>query len=449
MRNRGSGVAREASRRPWATRHSRGLRQPSIGSADWSTVSAGHPVRALLRRTVSKAWHDRILGLSAEAAFWQLLSLPPLILASIASLGYVANWFGPDTVSRVQTQIEAALSRGFSSEFVNETIGPTLNEVLHGQRIGLISIGFILALWAGSSGTATYVNTITIAYDMRDQRGAVRSRLLALSLFLGMVLIGIIALPLLVLSPRVVVNLFPDTARPTARSIVNGAYYPTLVVLLLIGLTTLYHLAPPRRLPWRRGVPGAVLAFAVFFGGAAGLRSYITFIVHQSHAYGTLAGPIAALLFLFVLALGVLLGAEFNAAIEWMWPSPERRPRALHPRRWKWLEKEQPATGPEPIAQSADPPWPPDPIVRAADPIPRPAEPKAQRTDPTRQPADPGARRAQPNAPPTDPQPVDPNAQPAGPTAQRAGPTAQPADPIRQAADSVTRPVDPTGPPAG
>jgi len=142
-------------------------------------------VRALLRRTVSKAWHDRILGLSAEAAFWQLLSLPPLILASIASLGYVANWFGPDTVSRVQTQIEAALSRGFSSEFVNETIGPTLNEVLHGQRIGLISIGFILALWAGSSGTATYVNTITIAYDMRDQRGAVRSRLLALSLFLG------------------------------------------------------------------------------------------------------------------------------------------------------------------------------------------------------------------------------------------------------------------------
>lgn len=357
------------------------MRQPSTGSADWSTVSAGHRVRALLRRTVSKAWHDRILGLSAEAAFWQLLSLPPLILASIASLGYVANWFGPDTVTRVQAQIEAALSRGFSSEFVNETIAPTLNEVLHGQRAGLISIGFILALWAGSSGTATYVNTITIAYDMRDQRGAVRSRLLALGLFLGMVLIGVIALPLLVLSPRVVVNLFPETARGTARSIVNGAYYPTLVVLLLIGLTTLYHLAPPRRLPWHRGVPGAVLAFAVFFGGAAGLRSYITFIVHQSHAYGTLAGPIAALLFLFVLALGVLFGAEFNAAIEYMWPSRERRPRALHPRRWIRLEKDKPSSGPEPIAQSADPPWPPDPIVRPADPVARSVDPIAQVTD--------------------------------------------------------------------
>ncbi|HET7380164.1 MAG TPA: YhjD/YihY/BrkB family envelope integrity protein [Gaiellales bacterium] len=384
-------------------------------------MSAGHRLRALLRRTVSKAWHDRILGLSAEAAFWQLLSLPPLILASIASLGYVANWFGPDTVRRVQAQIEAALSRGFSSEFVDETITPTLNEVLHGQRIGLISIGFILALWAGSSGTATYVNTITIAYDMRDQRGAVRSRLLALGLFLGMVLIGVIALPLLVLSPRLVVNLFPDEARHTARSIVNGAYYPTLVVLLLIGLTTLYHLAPPRRLPWHRGVPGAVLAFAVFFGGAAGLRSYITFIVRQSHAYGALAGPNAASLFLFILALGVLLGAEFNAAIEWMWPSRQRRPRALHPRRWIRLEKEQPS-GPEPVAHSADPPWPGDPIVRPTEPTGEPAEPIEQHADASCRPADPIG------------QPPDPITRPAGP--------------ITPAADSLANGVtEPSGSP--
>lgn len=330
-------------------------------------MSAGHRLRALLGRTVSKAWHDRILGLSAEAAFWQLLSLPPLILAGLASLGYVADWFGPDTVTRVQAQIESALSRGFSAEFVNQTIAPTLNEVLHGPRAGLISIGFILALWAGSSGTATYVNTITIAYDMREQRGAVRSRLLALGLFLGTVLIGVIALPLLVLSPSLVINLFPVDARDTARSVVNGAYYPTLVVLLLIGLTTLYHLAPPRRLPWRRGVPGAVLAFAVFFGGAAGLRSYITFIVRQSHAYGSLAAPIAALLFLFILALGVLLGAEFNAAIEYMWPSPARRPRSLHPRRWVRLDKASPKSGPE----ATGPPAP----APAASPAPDPAIP--------------------------------------------------------------------------
>ena len=64
-------------------------------------------------------------------------------------------------------------------------IRPTLHEVLHSNRADVISIGFVTALWAGSSATATFVNTTTIAYGMRDQRGALRSRLLALGLFLG------------------------------------------------------------------------------------------------------------------------------------------------------------------------------------------------------------------------------------------------------------------------
>ena len=63
----------------------------------------------------------------------------------------------------------------------------------------------------------------------------------------------------------------------------------------------------------------------IFLAGSAGLRAYIRFILDHNHAYGTLAAPIAALLFFFVLALGVLLGAEFNAAIEQMTPSKARR----------------------------------------------------------------------------------------------------------------------------
>jgi membrane protein len=186
-------------------------------------------------------------------------------------------------------------------------------------------------------------------------------------------------------------------------------------------------------------VPGAVLGFAVFFGGAAGLRSYITFIVRQSHAYGTLAGPIAALLFLFILALGVLLGAEFNAAIEWMWPSRVRRPRALHPRRWIRLEKEQPSSGPEPVAQSADPPWPPDPIVRPTDPVTRPAEPTGRPTEPDTQPSELTGQPADPVSRPTaEPirQPDNPDTRPAEPTGQPADPAARPAGPITPAHDS-------------
>jgi membrane protein len=290
----------------------------------------------LLRRTVAKAWRDRVLGLSAEAAFWQLLSLPSLFLALVATLGYASRWFGGDTVNRTEARLESTLGSAFSQEVVRQVIHPMLYEVLHSGRADIISIGFLIAVWAGSSATATFVNTITIAYDMRDLRGAVRSRLLALWLFLGSVLIGVIVLPLLVLGPSLLKRTIPKSARDTASTIIDAGYYPVIVVLLLVGLTTLYHLAPPRRLPWRRGVPGAVLAILVFLGGAVGLRTYITFIVQHNHAaYGTIAAPIAALLFFVLLALGVLLGAEFNAAIEQHKPSKPKKPRILNPKEWQ------------------------------------------------------------------------------------------------------------------
>lgn len=291
----------------------------------------------LLRRTVAKAWRDRVLGLSAEAAFWQLLSLPSLFLAVVATLGYVSHWFG-SSIDETEAEIENTLRHAFSDQVVRDVIRPMLHEVLHSGRADIISIGFVIALWAGSSATATFVNTITIAYNMRDLRGAVRSRLLALGLFLGSVLIGVIVLPLLVLGPTLLKRVLPTGARDALSGLITAGYYPVVVVLLLAGLTTLYHLAPPRRLPWSRGVPGATLALLVFLAGSAGLRTYISFIVaHNSAAYGTIAAPIAALLFFFVLALGVLLGAEFNAAIEQQSPSKPRKPRVLNPKDWRQL----------------------------------------------------------------------------------------------------------------
>jgi len=314
-------------------------------------LRAARHVPSLLSRAAAQAWRDRVLGLSAEAAFWQLLSLPSLFLALVATLGYVSRWFGAGTVGRTERNLESTLSRAFSQQVVDQVVTPMLHEVLFKGRADIISLGFLLAMWAGSSATATFVNTITIAYGMRELRGPVRSRLLALWLFLGSVLLGVVVLPMLVLGPDLLIRSFPDAVRSTASTVVNDLYYPVVVLLLLVGLTTLYHLAPPRRLPWHRGVPGAIVAMIVFLAGAAGLRDYIRIILNENHAYVTLAAPIAALLFFFALALGVLYGAEVNAAIEQLAPTPAKQPRVLHPRNWQRLDAE---------AGDADGAWPGD-----------------------------------------------------------------------------------------
>jgi membrane protein len=285
------------------------------------------PPVSVLRSTGAKAWDDRVLGLSAEAAFWQLLSLAPLFLALLGSIGYFSGFLGESTVSQIEASLLDASRRAFAPSVVDQIITPTVDEMLRRGRADVISIGFLLGLWAGSSATATFVNTVTIAYGMRDLRGAVRSRLLALGLYLLTVVIGIVLLPLMVIGPGRLVSFFPAAAQSDVETVIKAAYWPFVAVLLLVGLVTFYHLAPPRRLPWRRGFPGAVLAALVFVGGTYGLRAYINFVVGRGFSYGALAAPIGALLFFYVLALAVLLGAELNATIEGSWPTRGRRSR--------------------------------------------------------------------------------------------------------------------------
>jgi len=290
-------------------------------------VAQHRPVR-LFRHTIGKAWNDRVLGLSAEAAFWQLLSIPPLFLAVLGSLGYINNLSGPNTSGSIEAKLIRSFSRVLTPDVVNNLIKPTLDSALQRGRPDVITIGFVLSLWAGSSSTATFVNTITIAYDMRDMRGAVRSRLIALWIYVMAVVVGVIVLPILVLGPTKIVRLMPMSLRPDATTLVNALYWPTVAVLLLLGLTSLYHLALPRRLPWRRQLPGAVFAGCIFVIGSYLVREYFSFVSKRSVSYGALAAPIAALLFLFVIALAILLGAELNAVIQEMWPArPTRRQR--------------------------------------------------------------------------------------------------------------------------
>ena len=249
--------------------------------------------------------------------------------------------------------------------------------MLHGGRADVISIGFVLALWAGSSATATFVNTITIAYDSATCAGRCAAGCSRCGCSSARSCSACSCCRCWCSGPTELRKAVPKSARATVGDLIDFGYYPVLVVLLLLGLTTFYKLAPPRRLPWHRGLPGATLAGLVFLAGSAGLRAYITFILDHNHAYGNLAAPIAALLYFFVLALGVLLGAELNAAIEEHNPSKIRPPRVLDPRDWKMFR---------PDAETVEPPEAPPVNGATREPdaaAPRPKPPSRPQPDST------------------------------------------------------------------
>ncbi|HYH29920.1 MAG TPA: YihY/virulence factor BrkB family protein [Pseudonocardia sp.] len=283
------------------------------------------PVTRVLRRLVGKAWDDDVLSEAASTTFWQTLSLPPLLLGLFGVLGWVGDWFGPDTVVAVQRWIIAVTSGLFSRNAVDEIFVPTVAQVLTTARGEVVSVGFVLSFWSGSSAMASYVDSITRAHDQYPVRGWAWQRILAILLYLLGLAIGIVLLPVAALGPDRILLLLPDGLEPAARATLNVVYYPVVGIVLVLALTTLYRIALPFKMPWWRGLPGALLAAVVFLVGVTGLRWYLDWITGTGYTYGALAAPIAFLLGMYVIALAVILGAHLNAAIQWVWPAPLRR----------------------------------------------------------------------------------------------------------------------------
>ena len=287
----------------------------------------------VLGHTVAKAWKDRILGLSAEAAFWQILSVPPLLIGLLGSLGYVGQIIGHESIQQVENRLVNVSAQALTPDVVDSLVRPTLQAILGSGRLDVVSIGFVVSLWAGSSATATFMNTTVIAYDQRDVRGPIRTRLMALWLFVLGMIGAVIVLPLLVLGPGLLVGLFPDDWQHTAWLLVNAVYWPVVVIGLILALTSFFHVMLPRRMPWRRHLPGALLAVLFFMVAALVLRYYVADFLTTALPYGALATPIAALLFCFFFGMAVLLGAELNATIQARWPAPLRRHERRRQRR--------------------------------------------------------------------------------------------------------------------
>jgi len=270
---------------------------------------------AIVRATAAQAWADRVFGLSAEAGFWALLSLTPLLLVLVAAVGYLTPLFGAHLMVQLEKDLLHGAGHFMAPAAVQHVLRPVLTDVLQHGRGGIISLSFPLALWTGSTAMNTYVNTITIAYGMRHVRSAVRARLVAFVLYLGSLVAGVAVLPLLVTAPRWMTEVAPGPVLTVLRPVVAIAYWPVLVMVCTALLATLYHVAVPVRGRWRRDLPGAVAAMLIWLASSLLLRAYLAFAIGHSPTYGALSAPVAVLLFLYLSALAVLLGGELNAQI--------------------------------------------------------------------------------------------------------------------------------------
>ena len=284
-----------------------------------------HHVWRISLRTLAKSWDDSIFSESAQAGFWSALSLPPLLLGMLGSLAYVAPLFGPDMLPSIERQVISTARSVFSPSVVNEIIEPTIRDIANNARGEVVSLGFLISLWAGSSAISALVDSVVEAHDQTPLRHPVRQRFFALFLYVVMLVVVVASAPFVVVGPRKVGEHIPVSL----ANILRYGYYPALILGLMFGVMILYRVALPMPLPSHRLIFGAILATAVFVIATLGLRFYLRWITSTGYTYGALSTPIAFLLFAFFGGFAIMIGAELNAAIQEEFPAPKTHAHRL------------------------------------------------------------------------------------------------------------------------
>ena len=290
-------------------------------SVERAVVAWFHRSRELVWRlvvtTVASCLKYRVTGLAAEAAFFAIVSVPPLIFAMAGAIGYVTDQFSAAQVEDVRQAVIDLAGRALTDRAVNDVVRPTIADVLDGGgRIDIISLGFVLALWSGSRALNVFVDTITIMHGLGGHRGIVKTRALSFGLYLLAIVTGVVSIPLVVAGPSLVAHWLPERA-----DFLMAFYWPAVILICICFLATLYHVSVPVKTNWSFNLPGATFSLFCWIVGSYLLRWFLTVTSTDSKSiYGPLAAPIAVLLWLYLVSIAVLIGAAVNAAFDEVFP---------------------------------------------------------------------------------------------------------------------------------
>jgi membrane protein len=287
------------------------------------TPDRARPGVELVVRTVVDAVRDRVPGLSAEVAFFLILSLPPLLITVFAGAALADVVLGADVIAGATQQTRQVSGQFLTAEAAEDVVAlvTTVRRQVTERAGALLSFGFVLTLFSASRALRVTTVAITIAYDLEDNRPGWQQFVYGLSLTVVALLAGLFVVPLLVVGPELgqaLVDWF--NAPQLVAALWRIAYWPAAAAVATLLLACLYHVAAPWATPWRRDLPGAAVAMAVGLAGSSLLRTYATRAVSED-LFGALAAPLVLLLWLYVMSFAVLFGAELNAEIERMWPT--------------------------------------------------------------------------------------------------------------------------------
>ena len=272
-----------------------------IGSKGWMDI---------LFRIKDEISRDHVSLVAAGVAFYGLLAIFPGIAALMAIAGLVLE---PETVVAQLDQIGTVLPQEASAIILGQAQDVAGAQ---GGGLGLAAIlGVLLALWSASAGVSSLMEGINVAYDEEDSRGFVKRTLVRLALTLALIVTLIVIVALAVVIP-VALSFLTDLG-PIAEFFIAALRWTVIFCVVVVALAGLYRFAPNRAdAQWRWTAPGALIATALWLVGSIALAIYVSNFASYQETFGALAGVVILLMWLWMSAFIILLGAEFDSEME-------------------------------------------------------------------------------------------------------------------------------------
>jgi membrane protein len=265
--------------------------------------------RELLRRTAGEVLADNCLGLAAQLAYYFFLALFPALLFITAIVSFIP-------VAGLLDAITGMLARVAPGEVLS-IVQDQILKIAHEKNGGLLTIGMLGTIWSTSSGVTAIIDTLNEAYDIKESRPWWKVRLLALGLTLGLALFIVISFALVLVGPtlaeKVAVWLHMGPAFEWSWKILQ---WPVVFGLVTLAMAMIYYYAPDAEQEWIWITPGSIIATFLWLLISLGFKFYVVHFTSYNATYGAIGGVIVLMLWFYVSALAVLVGAELNAEIE-------------------------------------------------------------------------------------------------------------------------------------
>ena len=274
---------------------------------DWLKKSgSARSLWTISNRVVTRIADDNLMLIAAGIAFYGMFAVFPALGALVSIYGL----FGDTHVVQSQVQQLTVLLPRETAMLLNDSLNALLAKPSHSLNAGLlVSLG--IAVWGARAGTSSMMSGLNVAMERPERRNFIKFNLVALGLTFGAILFAIIALTAVAVIPIVIAFLPLDT---TVQSWLAFSRWPVFGAFVLLALDIVYRFGPSQSRPrWRLLSVGTIFAVTFWIVASWAFSLYVTRFGSYDTTYGSLGAVIVLLLWFWISALIVLIGATIDA----------------------------------------------------------------------------------------------------------------------------------------